>query len=367
MSDWPEDSTVVRFSEATGSSGVMVFCEMVDGGLLTVGMELMGPAREMADELGVSLTAMVIHDSVGDAPDHLISLGADDVIVVEDDRLAHFTTLPFTRAISDYMLNVHRPEILLMGATTTGRDLAPRVASRVDAGVTADCTKLSVGPFYHRKTKMVITHMLEAHRPSFGETKLACIMSNPEALWAPAMATARPGIFVVPDADADRIGEITPFEPSFEEADFAVEILEVRRGGGDRVELGLNRVVVSGGLPCGQTGFREVTDLVEALREQGVDVEWGASRAAVDAGHAPHSRQVGQTGQSIRPPVYIAVAISGAPQHMAGMKDSGRIIAINTDPGCNMVGSADAAIIGDYREVLPGLTARVRAGFTFGL
>ena len=365
--DWPEGTTRIRFSEATDSSGVMVFCEMVDGEPLTVGLELMGPGREMADQLGVSLTAMLAHHDVGDAADRLIALGADEVVVIEDPRLEHYTTLPHTRALSDYMTRVHRPEILLMGATTTGRDLAPRVASRIDAGVTADCTKLSVGPFYHRRSKQVITHMLEAHRPSFGETKLACIMSNPDSLWAPAMATARPGIFVAADPDSSRTGVVTTFEPEFVESDFAIEVIEVRRGGGDRIDLTLNKVVVSGGVPCGQTGFRELQDLTEALRDRGVNVEWAASRAAVDAGHAPHSRQVGQTGQSIRPAVYLAIAISGAPQHMAGMHDSVRIIAVNTDSSCNMVQSADAAIIGDYREVVPALTEQVKAGFTFGV
>ncbi len=365
--DWPEGTTEIRFSDATESSGVMVFCEMVQGLPLTVGLELMGPAKEMADQLGVSLSAILVHHDVGEAPAELIALGADKVIIIEDARLEHYTTLPYTRALSDYITRVHRPEILLMGATTTGRDLAPRIASRIDAGVTADCTKLSVGPFYHRRSKQVITHMLEAHRPSFGETKLACIMSNPESLWAPAMATARPGIFVVPDSDSSRTGEVVPFSPEFVDSDFIVEVVEVVRGGGARIELGLNKVVIAGGVPCGQTGFREIHALCEALAAAGVNVDWGASRAAVDAGYAPHSRQVGQTGQSIRPPVYLAIAISGAPQHMAGMHDSGRIIAINTDSNCNMVQSADAAIISDYREVIPQLTAAVKSGFTFGI
>ncbi len=369
MSDeeYPEGTEYQRFAEATGSSGVMVFAEMVDGHLLSVGTELMGPAREMADYLGVDVTAFIISDAVGDAPDALVALGADKVVSVEDERLASFTTLPYTRALSDYILDVHRPEILLMGATTTGRDLAPRVASRINAGVTADCTKLAVGPFYHKRSKSVITHMLEAHRPSFGESKLACIMSNPQLLWAPAMATARPGIFLAPDADASRTGEITTFTPKWQDGDFAVEILEVRRGGGDRIDLGTRKIIVTGGQPCGGTKFAEVHALVDALKAQGIDAEWAASRAAVDAGFAPSSRQVGQTGQSVRPPIYIAVAVSGAPQHMVGMKDSGRIIAVNTDASCTMVDSADAAIIGDYRDVVPALTAKVAAGFTFGL
>jgi len=365
--EYPEGTEFKRFADETGSSGVMVFAEMVDGHLLNVGKELMGPAREMADYLGVDVTAFLISDAVGDAPTTLIALGADKVVVAEDERLASFTTLPYTRALSDYITDVHRPEIMLMGATTTGRDLAPRVASRIDAGVTADCTKLAVGPFYHKRSKSVITHMLEAHRPSFGESKLACIMSNPQLLWAPAMATARPGIFIAPKADASRTGEIIPFTPNWQDGDFAVEILEVRRGGGDRIDLASPRLIVSGGVPCGATKFAEVHALVNALKAQGIDAEWGASRAAVDAGFAPSSRQVGQTGQSVRPAVYVAVAISGAPQHMVGMKDSARIIAVNTDSACTMVNSADAAIISDYRTVLPALTVQVEAGFTFGL
>jgi len=172
---------------------------------------------------------------------------------------------------------------------------------------------------------------------------------------------------VAPSADSSRTGEIEDFTPNWANNDFAVEVIDVRRGGGERVELGHCKIIIAGGIPCGQTGFREIHNLSETLKAKGIDVEWAASRAAVDAGYAPSTRQIGQTGQSVRPPVYVAVAISGAPQHMAGMKDSARIIAINTDDNCTMVQSADAAIIGDYREVIPSLIEKVESGFTFGL
>lgn len=363
----PEDAERVDIRVATGGRGVMTFAEVVGGELLPVALELLGPARRMAAELETDVTTIVIGRDPAAHAERLIHHGADRVVCVQDDRLEHFTTLPYARAIADWIENEHRPEILLLGATTTGRDLAPRVASRVRAGVTADCTKLSVGEYYHRKTNTVLFPVLEAWRPSYGETKLACIVANPMLPWCPQMATARPGTFQAPAADASRSGETIMFEPTWQDGDFAVKVVEVVRGGGDAVDLGSAKVIIAGGVPCGDDRFALVKQLADALEAQGVATEWAASRAAVDAGHAPHSRQVGQTGVTVRPAVYVAIAVSGAPQHWAGMKESGRIIAINTDAQCRMVQSADAAIIGDYRQVLPDLIAQVESGFTFGL
>ena len=363
----PEDAIRVDIREATGGRGVMTFAEVMGSELLPVALELLGPARLMADQLKTDVTTIVLGASPEDHAQMLISYGADKVVLVKDDRLEHFTTLPYARAISEWVESRRRPEILLLGATTTGRDLAPRIASRVRAGVTADCTRLSVGEYYHRKTNTVLHPVLEAWRPSYGETKLACIVANPQLPWCPQMATARPGTFKAPAADATRPGETIEFAPTWQDGDFAVEVVHVDRGGGDSVDLNAAKIIIAGGQPCGDDRFALVKQLAEALQARGIAAEWAASRAAVDAGYAPHSRQVGQTGKTVRPPVYVAVAVSGALQHLAGMKDSGRIIAVNTDESCRMVQGADAAIIGDYRAVLPQLIAQIEAGFSFGL
>jgi electron transfer flavoprotein alpha subunit len=205
---------------------------------------------------------------------------------------------------------------------------------------------------------------LEAIRPSYGESKLATIVG----FWCPQMATARPGAFSALPKDLSRHGVIEDFVPTFEPGDFAVEILETVRAEAGGESLFSAEIIVTGGRPCGELDeFRLVRELVDELKRRGVAAEWGASRQAVDAGYAPHERQIGQTGKTVRPKIYVAVAISGAVQHLAGMKESGKVIAINKDPGAGMFRSSDIGLVGDYRDVLPVLIDRVRSGFAFGL
>jgi len=282
---------------------------------------------------------------------------------VDDPRLKEYRILPVAAAIAQWIEH-KRPEIALFGATTSGRELAPRLASRVRAGVTADCTSLEVGEYVHRLKKSIFYPVLQSIRPTYGESKLATIIG----FWCPQMATARAGTFKILPKDSNRKGTVREFTPTFRDSDFAVEVLEVKReaGGGDN--LFVADIIISGGRPAGDhDDFKLIQELVKALQDQGINADWGASRHAVDNGYAPYARQVGQTGKTVRPKLYVAVAISGAIQHLAGMKESGKIIAINQDPQAAIFRHADFGIVRDYREVLPELIAKVKAGFTFGL
>jgi electron transfer flavoprotein alpha subunit len=297
------------------------------------------------------------------AAQEVISHGADEVVVVDDPRLKEYSILPTAAAIAQ-IIEKERPEIALFGATTSGRELAPRLGSRVRAGVTADCTSLEVGEYTHRIKKSVFYPCLESIRPTYGESKLATIIG----FWCPQMATARPGTFKILPANPERKGTVTEFKPVFRDSDFAVEILETKReqGGGDN--LFVADIVISGGRPAGEhDDFKLIKELVQALQDKGINADWGASRHAVDNGYAPYARQVGQTGKTIRPKIYVAIAISGAIQHLAGMKEAGKIIAINQDPQASIFRHADFGIVRDYQEVLPELIEMVKQGFTFGL
>lgn len=346
-----------------GASGILTWVEMHGSKPSRSSLEILNPARKLADKLQTKVRAVVIGHQVKTAAAELIAHGADEVVVVDDPRLREYTILP-TAAILSQIIEKNRPEIALFGATTSGRELAPRLASRVRAGVTADCTSLEVGEYAHRLKKSVFYPVLESIRPTYGESKLATIVG----FWCPQMATARPGTFKILPADPKRKGTVTEFKPHLTNDDFVVQVLETKReeGGGDN--LFVADIVISGGRPAGeQDDFKLIKELVQALQEKGINADWGASRHAVDNGYAPYARQVGQTGKTIRPKVYVAVAISGAIQHLAGMKESGKIIAINQDPQAAIFRHADYGFVRDYREVLPVLIEKVRQGFTFGL
>ncbi len=346
-----------------GSRGILTWAEMHGSKPSRSSLEILNPARKLADRLQTKVRAIAIGHQVKAAAAELIAHGADEVVVVDDPRLKEYSILP-TAAVLSQIIEKERPEIALFGATTSGRELAPRLASRVRAGVTADCTSLEVGEYVHRLKKSVFYPVLESIRPTYGESKLATIVG----FWCPQMATARPGTFKILPEDPKRTGTVTEFKPQFSEADFSVQVLETRReeGGGDN--LFVADIVISGGRPAGeQDDFQLIKELAGALQAKGINADWGASRHAVDNGYAPYARQVGQTGKTIRPKVYVAVAISGAIQHLAGMKESGKIIAINQDPQAAIFRHADYGLVRDYREVLPVLIEKVKQGFTFGL
>ena len=346
-----------------GARGILTWIEMYGETPSRSSLEILNPARKLADQLGTQVTAVITGHNIKHVASEIIAYGADEVVVVDDPRLKEYRILPVAAVLAQWIEH-KRPEIALFGATTSGRELAPRLASRVKAGVTADCTSLNVGEYVHRMKKTVFYPVLESIRPTYGESKLATIIG----FWCPQMATARAGTFKILPKDLNRKGTVREFMPTFKDSDFSVEVLEVKReaGGGDN--LFVADIIISGGRPAGDhDDFKLIKELAKALQDQGINADWGASRHAVDNGYAPYARQVGQTGKTVRPKLYIAVAISGAIQHLAGMKESGTIIAINQDPQAAIFRHADFGIVRDYREVLPELIAKVKAGFTFGL
>ncbi len=346
-----------------GATGVMTWVEVHGNKPVRSSLEILNPARSLADRLNTKVTSIVTGSGVGDAASEVIAHGADEVIIVDDPRLQEYSVLPVTRAISQIIAK-SRPEIALFGATTSGRELAPRIASRVKTGVTADCTRLEVGEFVYRRRKSVMYPCLESIRPTYGESKLATIVG----FTCPQMATARPGTFAAPVPDPLRQGNVSVFRPAFCTDDFRAEIVETKREEAGAENLFVADIIVSGGRECGEIDdFKLVKELTQALREQRVNADWGASRNAVDKGYAPYVRQIGQTGKTVRPKVYVAVAISGAIQHLAGIKESGKIVAINHDSQANIFGHADFGICRHYADVLPELIKRVREGFTFGV
>ena len=346
---------------------VWVFVEQHEGVVADVSLELLGRARELAQTLDASVGAVVagIGESVKALAPDLIARGADFVYLADDDAFAQYLALPYTR-LACHLIRVHRPQIVLYGATTTGRDLAPRVASALRTGLTADCTDLRVGD--HTIKDVAYRDLLFQIRPAFGGNIIATIIS-PEH--RPQMATVREGVMVMPTADPTRTGTVVPVDVrhvacvtdanalsefvQLAHTDFAVHLVR-RTQAEKKVDLKGARVVVSGGAGVGsREGFALVEELAHTLG--GVV---GASRAAVDAGWVGHDHQIGQTGTAVRPKLYIACGISGSVQHRAGMDQSARILAINDDPGAPIFSVAHYGIVGDLRKVIPLLIQAYR-------
>lgn len=343
---------------------VWVFVEQHDGTAAEVSLELLGRARELADTLGVRVGAVLAGagESVRALAPALIAHGADVVHLADDEAFAQYLALPHTRLVC-HLISAHQPQIVLYGATTTGRDLAPRVASTLRTGLTADCTDLRIGD--HIAKDAEYRDLLFQIRPAFGGNIIATIIS-PEH--RPQMATVREGVIVMPTADLKRTGAVVDVEVrhvagvtgasvaggsvQLADADFAVRL--VRRVQEEKkVDLKGARIVVSGGAGVGsREGFALVEELARTLG--GVV---GASRAAVDAGWVSHDHQVGQTGTTVRPKLYVACGISGSVQHRAGMDQSARILAINSDPGAPIFAVAHYGIVGDLRKIVPMLIA----------
>lgn len=359
-----------RDDTATRRRGdVWVFVEQHDGAAAEVSLELLGRARELADRLGVRAGAVVAGagDAVQALPPALIAHGADVVYRAADDAFAQYLALPYTRLMC-HLIRAHKPQIVLYGATTTGRDLAPRVASCLRTGLTADCTDLRIGD--HAVRGVQYRNLLYQIRPAFGGNIVATIVCPDHR---PQMATVREGVMVLPVADARRTGTVvdvlvrhvaTASEDLAANAavqltddDFAVRLVRRIQEEEKRVDLKGARIVVSGGIGVGsRDGFALVEDLARTLG--GVV---GASRAAVDAGWVSHDHQVGQTGTTVRPKLYIACGISGSVQHRAGMDQSARILAINSDPSAPIFSVAHYGIVGDLHRVVPMLIAAYRA------
>jgi len=328
---------------------VWVFIEHTDGQVADVSLELTGKARELADQLGYEVVGLLCGHNVDALAQDVIQHGADRVLLADDPELDLYRTLTYARvAITE--AKKRQPEIFLIGGTPNGRDFAPRVASALRCGLTADCTDLQIGD-YTRKD-VTYKNLLHQIRPAFGGNLIATIV-NPHT--RPQMATVREGVMRMPAADASRKGIVEAITPEFEPGDFALEVLsrQVRKS---TVKLKDAPVVVAGGAGIdGEEEFALLQDLANLLGG-----EVGASRAAVDAGLIGREHQVGQTGVTVRPRLYIAAGISGAIQHRAGMDQSSKIIAINTDPNAPMFQIAHYRIVGDVGEVLPMIIKTLR-------
>jgi electron transfer flavoprotein alpha subunit len=335
----------------TEQQSIWVFIEHTDGQVADVSLELTGKARDLAGQLGYEVVGLLCGHGVEEMARDVIRHGADRVLLADRPELAYYRTLPYARvAITE--ARRRRPEIFLVGGTPNGRDFAPRVASALRCGLTADCTDLQIGDYYLRRQDTTFRNLLYQIRPAFGGNLVATIV-NPTT--RPQMATVREGVMRMPTADASRTGVVEAVTPEFEPGDFALEVLsrQVRHA---TVKLKDAPVIVSGG--AGITSAEEFALLRDLANLLGGEV--GASRAAVDAGLIGREFQVGQTGTTVRPRLYIAAGISGAIQHRAGMDQSSKIIAINTDPNAPMFQVAHYRIVGDAAEVVPMIIEALR-------
>lgn len=323
---------------------VFVFAEQVDNQITPVSFELLAKARELAAKLECEVVALLLGDKVENLVQPLFSYGANKVILCEDPALAQYRTEPYTHAIST-MIRQYKPQIAIFGATSIGRDLAPRIAGRIHTGLTADCTALDI----EDETKRFMMT-----RPSFGGNLMATIVC-PE--FQPVMATVRPGVIVKRIPDPNASGEVIRFELDFVENDCYTKILDIiKKEASTKHNIQDAKILVAGGRGMkGPEGFEILQELADVLGG-----EVASSRAAVDAGWQDKARQVGQTGKTVRPNLYIACGISGAIQHMAGMEESDFIIAINSDSTAPIFNIADVGIVGDVFKIVPKLTEAIR-------
>ncbi len=333
------------------SGDVWVFAEQEDGSLHDVALELCGRARELADRVGVQVGVVLAGWNVRELAYRLIQHGADNVYLVEERKLEHYLTLPYARAVCT-LIEKHKPQIVLFGATPLGRDLAPRIASQMRCGLTADCTDLDIADVYDPPAKTTHKNLLLQIRPAFGGNIIATII-NPER-W-PQMATVREGVMPLREPNMQRKGEIVAEKVKFDEGDFAVRLVECHREP-RKVNLKGARTIVAGGGGVGsKQNFKVIHDLAGAI---GGAV--GASRAAVDGGFIDKAHQVGQTGTTVRPALYVACGISGAIQHRAGMEESAKIVAINWDKEAPIFGVAHYGIVGDLNQVIPMMVKAIK-------
>ncbi len=330
---------------------VWIFIEQEEGRLAEVSLELVSKGRDLADSLGSEVWAVLGGHQVGELAQTVIAYGADRVLLADHPELEMYRTLPYARVAID-LVQARQPYIFLIGASPIGRDLAPRIASAVRAGLTADCTDLQIGDYTSKVEKKTFTDLLYQIRPAFGGNLIATIV-NPH--WHPQMATVREGVMRRREPDDSRQGGVEPVKPVFQGRDLDLQVLS-RETRESSVNLKDSSVIVAGGAGVhSQEEFNLIEDLANLLGG-----EVGASRAAVDAGFISREHQVGQTGTTVRPRLYIAAGISGAVQHRAGMDESNKIIAINTDPNAPIFQIAHYKIVGDLAEVLPLLIKTLR-------
>ncbi len=327
-------------------NNVFVYIEVEEQTIADVSLELLTKGRELASTLGVKLEAVLFGHNVRSLAPELAAYGADTVWVADDEIFAPFRTLPHTAALVG-LIEQQKPQIVLFGATPVGRDFAPRVSSALHSGLTADCTELVIGDHKDAKSGREYTDLLYQIRPAFGGNIIATIV-NPDH--RPQMATVREGVMRKEKAATPGVGEVREFDwrPMVKDTDLAVRIVE-RHIEERKIDIKGASIIVAGGYGLGsKENFRLVHELADVL-----GAEVGASRAAVDAGFTEHERQIGQTGVTVRPKLYIACGISGQIQHTAGMDQSSMVISINNDPEAPICKIADYAITGDVNEIIP--------------
>ncbi|MBQ0161025.1 MAG: electron transfer flavoprotein subunit alpha/FixB family protein [Bacteroidales bacterium] len=324
---------------------VYVFAEQRDGKIQNVALELLGKARELADANNEKVVAMLLGKNIKDQAQTLIAHGADKVIVCDHDLLETYLTEPYTEAITQIIAE-NKPSIMLIGATTIGRDLGPRVSARNVTGLTADATKLEISDDEAHEFRMT--------RPAFGGNLMATILCKNNR---PQMSTVRPGVMQKLTPDANRKGEVVDYAINFDEKKISrVKVVKTVKEEKVIADISQAKVLVSGGRGVAN---KEGFDKLEALAKE-LGGEVSSSRAMVDAGVMDASRQVGQTGKTVRPALYMACGISGAIQHLAGMEESDLIIAINKDKFAPIFSVADLGIVGDLHKIVPMLTERLK-------
>ena len=335
--------------------GVYVFAQQVDNEVSSIALELIGKGKDLAKDLGTTVTAVLVGSNVKGLADELGEYGADKVIVVDDSELKDYRTEPYTHAITS-VINEFKPDIFLIGATAIGRDLGPRVCARIHTGLTADCTKLEIGDFpinampgqEQKHNQLLMT------RPAFGGNTIATIACPDNR---PQMATVRPGVMQKLPKEAGRAAEVIEFNPTLEENNRYVEIMDIVKAVGNVENIMDAKVLVSGGRGVGSAeNFEMLRDLASCFKGSMVS----CSRAAVENGWLAQDYQVGQTGKTVRPQIYFAIGISGAIQHVAGMEESDLIIAINKDEDAPIFDVADYGLVGDLKKIVPQLTAALK-------
>ncbi|WP_276802592.1 electron transfer flavoprotein subunit alpha/FixB family protein [Odoribacter laneus] len=321
---------------------VYVFVEQREGVIQPVAFELLGKARELADQLSQNVVAILAGYGIAEKASELIAYGADSVLCIDAPELVYYITEPYAQAVTK-VVEERKPSILLIGATTIGRDLGPRLSARLETGLTADCTGLDIS----EEGDLMMT------RPAFGGNLMATILCKEHR---PQMSTVRPGVMRMGKKDDTRTGKVENFKVTFDRSKFKVRLLETVKEQKNLIDITEAKVLVSGGRGVGNSeGFKMLEKLAEVI-----GAEVSSSRAMVDAGVMPHNRQVGQTGKTVRPDVYFALGISGAIQHLAGMEESDFIIAVNKDKYAPIFNAADLGIVGDVNKIIPLLTEKLR-------
>ena len=325
--------------------GVMVYVEQRDNHIQNVSLELLGKATQLAQKLNTQVSAVVVGKGVKELTDTLAHYGAQKIYTVNDDRLEKYQTEPYTKAVYE-VVEFAKPEVVLFGATSIGRDLAPRVSARVHTGLTADCTGLDIEEE---------TNLLLMTRPAFGGNIMATIICTD---YRPQMSTVRPGVMQKLEEDKTKTAQVQDIKVEFNQENFKVEIVEEVVETKKKIKIEDAKILVSAGRGFGSA--EAIEKLAQPLAKA-IGGEVSGSRAAVDSGWLEKDRQVGQTGKTVRPNLYFALGISGAIQHLAGMEDSDLIIAINKNAEAPIFETADLGIVGDINKVLPELTKLIEA------